>query len=137
MDPVLRSFLDGLPAVAGHFAVTAVLLVAGAALYARLTPHRELDLIRRGNVAAALSFAGAVVGLAIPLAASMASSFMLLEVAVWGVFALVGQLLAYFVVDRTFRDLPRRITEGELAAAIVLVGLKLAVALIAAASLTS
>lgn len=137
MDPVIRNFLEGLPAVVGHFSITLLLLVLGAAAYARLTPHRELELIRQGNTAAALSYAGAVVGLSIPLAASMASSFVLLEVAVWGLFALVGQVFVYFVVDRVFRELPRRITAGEMSAAVTLVGMKLAVALIGAAALTS
>jgi putative membrane protein len=137
VDPVLRNFLEGFPAIVGHFSVTVLLLAAGAALYARLTPHRELELIRQGNVAAALSYSGAVVGLAIPLAASMASSFVLLEVVVWGLFALVGQLLAFAVVDRAFRDLPARISAGEVSAAVLLVGIKLAVAIVGAASLSA
>jgi len=137
VDPVLKSFLAGVPAVMGHFAVTVAFLVIGAALYARLTPHREFELIRGGNTAAAISFAAAVTGLAIPLAASMASSLLLAEVAVWGAFAVAGQLLAYFLVDRLFRELPRRIERGETAAAIALAGIKLAVSIIGAASVTA
>lgn len=136
MDPVLKSFAAGMPAVIGHFAVTIVFLGVGAAVYAWLTPHRELQLIRAGNTAAAISYSAAIVGLAIPLATSMASSLLFLEVAIWGVFALVGQLAAYFVVDRVFRDLPRRIEHGEIAAAVALAGIKLAVAVVGAASLT-
>lgn len=137
VDPVLKSFIAGLPAVVGHFAVTIAFLVVGAALYAWLTPHREFQLIRAGNSAAAISYSAAIIGLAIPLAASMASSLLFVEVAVWGAFALVGQLAAYFVVDRVFRDLPRRIGNGDIAAAVTLAGIKLAVALVGAASLTS
>jgi putative membrane protein len=137
VDAVIKSFLIGITAVAGHFGVTVVLLGVGAALYARLTPQREIILIRDGNMAAALSFGGAVVCLAIPLAASLAASRVLAEVAVWGAFALVGQLVAFFIVDRLFHHLPRRIANGEVAAAVFLVAIKLAVALIGAASLTS
>lgn len=136
VDPVMKSFLAGVPAVVGHFSITIALLCIGAAVYAWLTPHRELQLIKAGNTAAAISYAAAVVGLAIPLAASMAASFLLLEVAVWGAFALAGQLLAYFIVDRVFRGLPRRIERGETAAAVALAGIKLAVAIVGAASLT-
>lgn len=132
----MKSFFAGMPAVVGHFSITIAFLCVGAAVYAWLTPHRELQLIKAGNTAAAISYSAAVVGLAIPLAASMASSFLLLEVAVWGAFALVGQLLAYFVVDRVFRELPRRIESGEIAAAVALAGIKLAVAIVGAASLT-
>jgi putative membrane protein len=136
MDPVLKGFLVGVPVVAGHFAITIGLLAIGSAIYAWLTPHRELELIREGNTAAATSFAGAIVGLAIPLAASMASSFVVLEVVVWGTLALFGQLAVYLVVDRLFLGLPQRIRAGDHAAAILLVGIKLGVALIGAASLT-
>lgn len=136
LDPVLKSFAAGMPAVMGHFAVTIAFLCVGAIVYAWLTPHRELQLIKAGNTAAAISYAAAIVGLAIPLATSMASSLLLVEVAVWGAFAVAGQLLAYFVVDRVFRELPRRIERGEVAAAIALAGIKLAVAVVGAASLT-
>lgn len=136
MDPVLKAFLTGVPATAAHFTITIGLLAIGSTIYAWLTPHRELELIRQGNTAAATSFAGAIVGLAIPLAVSMASSFVVLEVAVWGAFALGGQLAVYIVVDRLFPGLPNRIRDGDQAAAILLIGIKLGVALIGAASLT-
>jgi putative membrane protein len=137
LDPVIHSFLHGVVSVAGHFAITVLLLVVGTLIYAVTTPQRELELIRRGDTAAAISFGGAVVCLAIPLAVSLAASRVIAEVAVWGAFALVGQLLAFFVVDRLFHHLPKRIADGEVAAAVFLVAIKLAVALIGAASLTS
>ena len=46
--------------------MTILILAAGAALYALITPHREIRLIREGNAAAAVSFGGVLVGLAIP-----------------------------------------------------------------------
>lgn len=137
MDPVIKAFLSGVSVVAGHFAVTVLLLAVGSALYALITPQRELQLIRRGDTAAALSFGGAIVCLAIPLATSLAASRVLAEVAVWGAFALAGQLLAFFVVDRLFHHLPKRIADGEIAAAVFLVAIKLAMALIGAASVAS
>jgi putative membrane protein len=136
MDPVFQSFLSGAPVLIGHFATTLALLVVGVFVYMGITPHNELKLIRAGNLPAALSFAGLVVGLALPLSASMAASFTYLEVIVWGVFALIGQIAVFFVVDRVFGDLSRRIEAGEMAPAVVLVGTKVAVALIGAAALS-
>lgn len=78
MDPVLRGFAAGMPAAIAHFGITIGLLFAGATAHAWLAPHREPELIRAGNTAAALSSAAAVFGLSIPLAAGMASSFVLL-----------------------------------------------------------
>ena len=55
---------------------------------------------------------------------------------IWGVATVVLQLLAFRVVDALLTGLPQRIEHGEAPAAIVLVGAKLATALILAAALT-
>src|SRR3546814_4835516 len=75
MLPAAQSFLAGFPILLLHLAVTLGLLAAAAVLYTRLTVHDEIALIRQGNVAAAISFSGAVLGLAIPLAFCLAASF--------------------------------------------------------------
>ena len=56
MEAVLQSFLNGFPVLLMHFSVTLLMLVAGAVIYQMITPFNELDLIRGGNIAAALSF---------------------------------------------------------------------------------
>ena len=48
-------------------ALTALFL----AIYVRITPYREFALIRAGNVAAAASLSGALLGFVIPLASAM------------------------------------------------------------------
>ena len=40
-------------------------------VYTRVTPHREFQLIREGNVAAALSLGGAVLGFSLTLSSSI------------------------------------------------------------------
>lgn len=73
-SPELEAWAMGFPLTLLHALVTMVILVVAAALYALITPHREIALIRQGNAAAAVSFGGALVGLAIPLAASLAAT---------------------------------------------------------------
>ena len=135
-SPELQAWAVGFPLALLHAAVTMLILVAGAALYALITPHREIQLIREGNAAAAVSFAGVLVGLAIPIAVSLGHSSSVAEVALWGVASLAVQLLAFRFTDMILRGLPQRIQEGEMSAAAVLVGAKLAVALIVAAAWT-
>jgi putative membrane protein len=119
-----------------HVSVALLILAAGAALYALLTPHREIQLIREGNAAAALSFGGVLVGIALPLAFALAASTSVLEIALWGATTIVVQLALFWVVDLLLRGLPQRIKEGEVAAAALLVGAKLAVAAILAAAVS-
>ena len=76
-----------------------------------------------------------MVGLALPLAASLAASTSLIEVALWGAVVVVVQLLAFRLIDILLTGLPQRIREGEVAAAGLLVAAKLSVALIFSAAL--
>ena len=73
-SPEIQAFATGFPVTLLHFGVTALILFLGATLYVLMTPHREIALIREGNAAAALSLGGVLVGLAIPLSASLAGS---------------------------------------------------------------
>ncbi|HEY4584789.1 MAG TPA: DUF350 domain-containing protein [Brevundimonas sp.] len=134
--PELQAFATGFPILMLHLVVTFGLLAAGAAVYALLTPWREIALIRQGNPAAAVAFAGVLVGLAVPLAVSLSVSTSIRDIAIWGVATVVLQLLAFRVVDFLLHGLPQRIEKGEVSAAVVLAGAKLSTALILAAALT-
>lgn len=136
-SPELAAWATGFPVTLEHVGVTLVILIAGAALYALLTPHREIQLIREGNPAAALSLGGVLVGLALPLAFALAASTSLLEIALWGATTTAVQLALFWVVDLVLQGLPQRIREGEIAAAALLVAAKLAVAAILAAAVTA
>ena len=145
MDPSLsnvltsaevQAFASGFPVMVMHLVVTLLLLAAGATAYALMTPWKEIALIREGNPAAALAFAGVLLGLAIPLAISLSVSTSVRDIAIWGVATLVLQLLAFRVVDLLLTGLPQRIKEGQIAAAVVLVGAKLATAVVLSAALT-
>ncbi len=134
MSPEVQAFATGFPVTLLHAAVTAVLLMAGAALYSVLTPWREVPLIREGNTAAAVAFGGVLVGLAIPLAMSLAASTSVREILIWGVATILVQLLVFRLTDALLTGLPARIQEGEVSAAVVLVTAKLATALVLAAA---
>lgn len=136
MEAVFQSFLAGFPVLLLHSSVTLAMLAAAVALYIKITPYDDLGLIRDGNVAAAVSLAGAILGLGIPLAFSMASSINVWEILIWGPVTLVLQLVAFRFTDLIMRDLPQRIVDGELGPAILLVSIKLAVAGINAAAVT-
>jgi len=130
MEPVIQSFLAGFPVLLLHFSVTLAMLGIGVTIYQWITPYHELELIRAGNNAAAISLSGAIVGLALPLAVCMASSVSVWDIIIWGVVTLVIQLLAYRLGDAVLRGLPARIEAGEIGAAILIAAIKLAVSMI-------
>jgi len=104
-------------------------------IYQLITPLREMTLIRAGNTAAATSFAGAILGLSIPLAFCMATSVGVLDIVIWGLVALFIQLMTFRLLDIFLKELPKRIENGEMGAAILVVAVKLAVGMINAAAI--
>ena len=81
-----------------------------------------------------MSLGGVLLGLSIPLAVSLQASTNLIEIGLWGAATVVVQLLVFRLVDMILRGLPKRIQEGEISAAALLVGAKLATAIVIAAA---
>ncbi|PZO56152.1 MAG: hypothetical protein DCF16_00200 [Alphaproteobacteria bacterium] len=131
----LSAFVSGFPDFILQLGVALGLFVASLIIYVIMTPHKELALIRAGNPSAALAFAGVVVGLAIPLGSCLAYAFGLWDLLIWGVVTLLLQLLAFRFADMFLRGLPRRIAEGDVAAAVFLMSVKIGLALIISGAL--
>lgn len=136
MEEALLALGNGLPIFLVHSGTSLAILIVGAFLYSRITSHDEIKLIREGNVAGALSFGGAIVGLALPLAFSLAAAVSLWDLVLWGGIALVLQLVAFRLADLIIKDVSARIEAGEMSAAIMLVSVKLATAFINAAAIS-
>ena len=136
MDTILATLQQGLPLLIGQFAVTLALLGAGIACYMLVTPFNERQLVREGNVAAAVVVAGTLIALAIPLAATLASSVLTLDILLWGLVALVIQLLTLLAAMALMRGLRGMIEAGNVAAALVLAGIQVAVALLNAGAMS-
>ncbi|MEP1145074.1 MAG: DUF350 domain-containing protein [Henriciella sp.] len=135
MTATLESFRQGFPDFLLMTGTAGILLLVASTIYILLTPWKELALVRGGNGAAGLALAGAICGLALPIASSLASSLTLVDLLLWGSVALLLQLLTYRIIDMILRDIPERIQNDEAGAAIVLIAAKLAVAMLLAAGL--
>ncbi|MCB4360459.1 DUF350 domain-containing protein [Quatrionicoccus australiensis] len=125
-DPVI----SGLPAFASFFATGIVLLGVFFALYVLITPYNELQLIRAGNEAAAVSLGGAVIGFALPLAVSVAVSHNLYAMIGWGVIAGIVQLLVFVVARIVLPRINESIPQGRMASGIFLALLSIAVGIL-------
>ena len=128
----VNAFVAGFPDFILQLGVALGLFIASITIYVIMTPHKELDLIRAGNPSASLAFGGVVVGLAIPMGACLAHAFGLFDLVIWGVVTLLLQLLAFRFADIFLHHLPRRIAEGDVAAAVFLMSIKIGLALIIA-----
>jgi putative membrane protein len=136
-SPELEAWATGLPIMLLHVGAILVILGLGAALYAFLTPYREVALVREGNSAAAVSFGAVLASLALPLAFAMAASTSLLELLLWGATTTIVQLFLFWLTDLIFAGLPQRIRDGDVAAAVLMAAAKLAVAAVLAGAVAA
>jgi putative membrane protein len=136
-SPVMQAWATGFPVTLLHVLVTLAILAGGAAIHTLITPRKDVALVREGNAAAAVSFGGMLIGLALPLAASLAASVSLPEIALWGATTVLVQLAVFRLTDIALHDLPLRIARGEMAAATLLVGAKIATAVVLAAAVAA
>ncbi len=132
---IIDALQSGVPVLLLHFATTLVLLGLGVAGYMAITPFHEPTLVAKGNVAAGIVLAGTVIALAIPLAATLATSAVWLDIALWGLVALLLQLVTFAIASIVIRRLRDMIEAGNIAAALMLVGIQVAVALLNAGAM--
>lgn len=95
-----------------YLAVSLVLLALFVTIYVRVTPYREIALIRQGNMAASYSLSGSLIGFVIPLGSAVEHSVSLVDMAIWGVIAMLVQLGAFVAVKLTIPSIARDIPEN-------------------------
>lgn len=135
-SPNIASALgSGLPVLLLQFVVCIAMLVVGVVIYTKVTPFRERELMREGNVAAATVLSGAVVALAIPLAALLATTISVLDIVVWGIVAILLQLITVTITLHLMRGMRDMIIDGKVAAALPIVAAQLAIGLLNAAAM--
>lgn len=114
-----------------------VLTLVFAVIYSWVTPHAEIQLIRKNNLAASLAFTGSLIGFSLPLASAIAQSVALVDCVVWGVIAMVVQIVIYFLIRLPVPKISERIEKGETASGLWLGAASLIGGLLNAASMTS
>jgi putative membrane protein len=128
--------IAGFPDFLLYFVLALALLALFVAVYVQVTPYRELALIREGNMAASISLSGAVLGFVLPLASAIAHSVSPLDMAAWGVIALVVQLIVYAVTSRLVPRFREAIEAGKAAPATLLAALSISAGILNAASMS-
>ena len=126
------------PAVTYLIYIVSALVMLGVftAVYTTVTRYKEFDLIREGNIAAVLSYSGALVGFSFTLCSSIAIHASFLMFVVWGVAAMAVQLVVYAVMAQAIRGLNEAIEENNIAMGGLIGSISLAAGIVNAACLT-
>ena len=135
MRQVFESFA-GVDNFAVYLVVSLTYLAVFIALYIRVTPYREIQLIREGNMAASFSLSGALLGFIVPLASAVQHSVNLGDMALWGAIAMLVQLAAYVVVKLLIPTLTEDITNNKGSTGFFLGSISLGVGLLNAACMS-
>ena len=122
------------------FFLTAVaLVVAFLYLYAIVTPYDDYKLIfEENNIAAALGFGGAIIGVSIPLYSELVNSVSYTDFVIWGVIAILIQLIFALVVTRISGkySLESKISQGVVPVGILMAFLSICIGLLNAGSMS-
>ena len=119
-----------------YFGVALLMLVVFAFAYLKITPARELELIKNGNVACALSLSGAMIGFCITLVSSILHSVGMLSFMIWGLAAAVIQILVYFAATHLIKDANQELLNNNVAVGVLFFGLSVSIGILNAASLS-
>jgi putative membrane protein len=134
---IIGDSLSALPWFLAYMATAVVLTLVYAVSYTWVTPHAEITLIRSNNLAASVAFAGSLIGFCLPLASAMANSAALVDFTVWGVIAIIVQIVIFYLVRLPIPKISERIENGEMASGVWLGAASLAGGLLNAAAMTN
>jgi putative membrane protein len=121
------------------FFTALALVIVFLYLYAIVTPYDDYKLIfEENNLAAALGFGGAIIGVSIPLYSALVHSVSYIDFAIWGGVAILIQLIFAFVVTRlegkySFKT---KISQGIISVGILMAFLSISIGLLNAGSMS-
>ncbi len=136
MNEQVITFLTNLSEFLIYFVVASALALFFVFVYTRVTRHDELALIKKNSTAAAVAFSGSLIGFALPLASIKIYSLNVIELVLWGVIALIVQVLVYLLIRLPMPRISERIEADEVAAGIWLGACSMVAGILNAASMT-
>jgi putative membrane protein len=117
--------------------VSGLALLAGFVfIYTKFTPYDELQLIRKGNRAAAWSLGGALIGFCLTLASSILHNDTLVVFLAWAAGGMLVQLGVYVLLAHTIARVDQAIIDDNEAMGSLLGGVSIAVGIINAACMS-
>lgn len=119
-----------------HLIAAGLLLLVFFVVYTWTTPFDEMTLIRQGNVAAALTVGGAMIGFAMTVASGLMHTDNLLSFLGWSAAAAAIQLLSYALVTRLLHMSKGQIEGNNVAFGVLLASISVAVGAISAGALS-
>ncbi|WP_010651161.1 DUF350 domain-containing protein [Oceanobacillus massiliensis] len=126
-------------ATIAYFVISIVVVLIGLLIFENLTrKYKDMEEIKNGNVAVALSIAGKVIGICIILAFAIYHSLYIYETLIWGAFGVVLQMIAYLLFDVFTRkfSVEEQLKDNNVAVGIMSMSVSIGLAFVIGASIT-
>ena len=134
--PELIAFVAGYPLLLAHLGVALGGFFIWSVVYSICSRGQEISQIRDGNSASAILYGVTLLSIALPMAAVIAASTGIIDMAVWCAATGLVQLTLFALVDLVLAGLGARVRdEADVSAAVLLGGARLAMAWMFAAAL--
>jgi putative membrane protein len=119
-----------------HLLAAGLLLFVFFLIYTWATPFDEMTLIRQGNVSAALTLGGAMIGFSMTVASGLLHTDAILSFLAWSAAAAAIQLLTYVLVTRLLHMSKQQIEGDNVAFGLLLASISISVGAISAGALS-
>jgi putative membrane protein len=119
-----------------HLVTAGLLLFVFFLIYTWVVPFDELKLIRQGNVAAALTLGGALVGFSMTVASGLLHTDNLVSFVAWSAAAAAIQLLTYILVTYLLHMSKQQIEGNNIAFGLLLASISISVGALSAGALS-
>ncbi|WP_229459136.1 DUF350 domain-containing protein [Massilia cavernae] len=119
-----------------HLATAVAMVMAFFVIYTRLTPFDEIQLVRQGNHAAAISLAGTLIGFSVTIASALVHTDDYYEFFGWAGGAMVVQVLVFNVATRLLKMSKDQIEADNSAFGGLLGAISLSIGLVNAGSIS-
>lgn len=131
MGPFVATFI--------YFVISVVIVLIGLFIFEVMTQkYKDLEAVKDGNVAVAMSVSGKVIGICIILAFAIYSSTEYYQTIIWGIYGVVLQMIAYLLFDLFTRrfSVEDQLLKNNIAVGIFSMGVSIGLGFVIGASIT-
>lgn len=131
MGPFIATFI--------YFAISVIIVLIGLFIFEVMTQkYKDLEAVKEGNIAVAMSVTGKVIGICIILAFAIYHSSEYYETIIWGIYGVVLQMIAYLLFDIFTRkfSVEEQLSKNNIAVGILSMGVSIGIAFVVGASIT-
>ncbi|GAA0611140.1 DUF350 domain-containing protein [Virgibacillus siamensis] len=122
-----------------YFFISVIIVLIGLFIFENMTrKYKDMEEVKNGNTAVALSVVGKIIGICIILSFAIYNSNVIYETIIWGAFGVVLQMIAYWLFDMFTRNfsVEEQLHKNNVAVGIMSLGVSIGLAFVIGASIT-